>query len=66
MLCRISNLCQVGLVHSYLALATGQGNVDETASVDESLASAALGALGLLLLLDLGGGGLDLTGTSEL
>lgn len=64
--CRIWNLCQVGLVHSYLALATGQGNVDETASVDESLAGTALGALGLLLLLNLGGCALDLTGTSEL
>lgn len=51
---------------SYLALATGEGDVDETAGVDDTLVGTALGLLGLLLLLDLGSGGLDLTGTSEL
>lgn len=54
------------MCRSYLALATGQGNVDETASVDETLAGTALGGLLLLLLLNLGGCALDLTGTSEL
>lgn len=70
----------------YLALAAGQGDVDESAGVDQSLLSTALGLLGLfhmlvheilqsclicrvgqylLLLVDLGGGGLDLTGTSQ-
>ena len=46
---------------SYLALATGAGdNVDETASVDFALVSTALGGLGLLLGLNLGGLRLDL------
>lgn len=70
----------------YLALAAGQCDVDESAGVDQSLLSTALGLLGLfytlvksscvdwaycfveqylLLLVDLGGGGLDLTGTSQ-
>lgn len=37
----------------YLALATGHGNVDETAGVQDALVGAALGLLGLLLGLDL-------------
>jgi hypothetical protein len=39
--------------YAHLALATGQGNVDETAGVFEALQSAALGNLGLLLGLNL-------------
>lgn len=39
----------------YLALATGHGNVDETASVEDTLVGATLGVLLLLLGLDLGG-----------
>ena len=54
------------VVRSYLALAASHGNVHETAGVHDSLLSTALGDLGLLLLLDLGSGALDLTGTSEL
>jgi hypothetical protein len=38
---------------AHLALATGQGNVDETAGVFEALQSAALGDLRLLLGLNL-------------
>lgn len=38
---------------TYLALATGHGNVDETAGVLDALEGTALGLLGLLLLLDL-------------
>jgi hypothetical protein len=38
---------------AYLPLATGHGNVDETAGVLEALESTALGLLLLLLLLDL-------------
>jgi hypothetical protein len=38
---------------SYLSLATGEGDVHETASVRESLLGTALGGLGLLLLLNL-------------
>lgn len=37
----------------YLALATGHGNVDETASVEHTLVGATLGVLLLLLGLDL-------------
>lgn len=37
----------------YLALATGHGNVDETASVKNTLVGATLGVLLLLLGLDL-------------
>lgn len=37
----------------YLALATGHGNVDETAGVLDALVGAALGGLLLLLGLDL-------------
>jgi hypothetical protein len=37
----------------YLALATGHGNVDETASVEDTLVGATLGVLLLLLGLDL-------------
>lgn len=37
----------------YLALATGHGNVDETASVKNTLVGATLGVLLLLLRLDL-------------
>lgn len=37
----------------YLALATGHGNVDETASVENTLVGATLGVLLLLLGLDL-------------
>lgn len=43
-----------------LALAAGHGDVDETASVSESLLGAALRSLLLLLLLDLRGLRLDL------
>lgn len=43
-----------------LALAAGHGDVDETASVNESLLGAALRSLLLLLLLDLRGLRLDL------
>lgn len=50
-----------GGLSSYLALATGLGDVHEAAGVDYPLAGAALGDLGLLLLLDLGGLRLDLT-----
>ena len=49
----------------HLALATGESNVDETASVCESLLRAALRSLLLLLLLDLGGLRLNLSGTSQ-
>lgn len=46
---------------SHLPLAArSEGDVDETASVLLALVGAALGALGLLLLLDLGGLRLDL------
>jgi hypothetical protein len=45
----------------HLALAAGQRDVDETASVSESLLRTALGSLLLLLLLDLGGLRLDLS-----
>ena len=37
----------------YLALATGHGNVDETAGVEDTLVGATLGVLLLLLGLDL-------------
>lgn len=40
-------------VGMYLALATGHGNVHETASVENTLVGAALGGLLLLLRLDL-------------
>lgn len=40
-------------VGMYLALATGHGNVDETASVEHTLVGATLGVLLLLLGLDL-------------
>lgn len=40
-------------VGMYLALATGHGNVHETASVENTLVGAALGGLLLLLGLDL-------------
>lgn len=49
-------LCVVGGCESfdmYLALATGHGNVDETASVKNTLVGATLGVLLLLLGLDL-------------
>lgn len=52
-------------VRVHLALATSQGDVDETASVSESLLRTALGSLLLLLLLDLRGLRLDLSGTSQ-
>ncbi|GMF69117.1 unnamed protein product [Aspergillus oryzae] len=55
----------ISIAFSYLALATGHGDVDETTGVDDPLAGTALRSLGLLLLVDLGSGGLDLTGTSE-
>lgn len=42
------------LSKSYLALASGEGDVDETAGVCESLLRAALGGLLLLLGLNLG------------
>lgn len=51
---------------SYLALATrSKGDVDEATSVEDALVGAALGDLGLLLLLDLGGLRLDLTCNTE-
>jgi hypothetical protein len=51
---------------SHLPLAAGsEGNVDEAASVLLALVGAALGALGLLLLLDLGGLRLDLACSFE-
>lgn len=50
---------------SYLPLATGEGDVDEAASVQEPLPRAALGDLLLLLGLNLGGLRLDLAGTGE-
>ena len=37
----------------YLALATGHGNVDETAGIQDTLVGAALGGLLLLLGLNL-------------
>lgn len=40
---------------AYLSLATSQGDVDKSAGVRESLLGAALGGLGLLLLLNLFG-----------
>ena len=49
----------------HLSLATGEGDVHETASVCESLLGTALGGLGLLLLLNLGGLRLDLASTGE-
>lgn len=49
----------------HLSLATGEGDVHETASVRESLLGTALGGLGLLLLLNLGGLRLDLASTGE-
>jgi len=42
----------------YLALATGHGDVNETAGVENTLVSAALGVLLLLLGLDLYSNGL--------
>lgn len=42
-----------GISATDLSLATGQSDVHETAGVCESLLRAALGGLGLLLLLDL-------------
>lgn len=49
----------------HLALATGHGDVDETAGVQDTLVGAALGSLLLLLGLNLRSGSLDLTGTGE-
>ena len=49
----------------HLALATGHGNVDETAGVKNTLVGATLRVLLLLLGLDLRSGSLDLTGTGE-
>jgi hypothetical protein len=49
----------------HLALAASQRDVDETASVRESLLRTALRGLLLLLLLNLGGLRLDLAGTSQ-
>jgi len=45
-------------VGMYLALATGHGDVNETAGVENTLVSAALGVLLLLLGLDLYSNGL--------
>ena len=45
--------CWVGSVGMYLALATGHGNVDETAGVLDALVGATLGGLLLLLGLNL-------------
>lgn len=44
---------RAGSGRNYLALATGHGNVDETASVLDTLVGAALGVLLLLLGLNL-------------
>jgi hypothetical protein len=56
------SLFRFPILLSYLALATGsKGDVDEATSVKDTLVGAALGDLGLLLLLDLGGLRLDLT-----
>lgn len=41
------------LRNAHLSLATGEGDVHETASVCEPLLGATLGGLSLLLLLDL-------------
>ena len=54
-----------GRVGIHLALATGQCDIDEAASVREPLLRAALRSLLLLLLLDLRGLRLDLAGTSQ-
>ena len=45
---------------TYPALAAGHSDVDETTGVDSALVGAALGSLGLLLGINLGGGALDL------
>ena len=50
---------------AYLSLATGHGDVHETAGVSDSLLRAALWSLLLLLLLNLWSLRLDLSGTSE-
>jgi len=50
---------------SYLSLATGHCDIDEAASVQHSLPSAALRELLLLLWLDFGSLVLDFAGTSE-
>jgi len=60
-----SGSCLRGRVGVHLSLATGHGDVHETASVLDSLLCAALGGLLLLLRLNLGSLRLDLTGTSE-
>lgn len=52
----VCGMCNVGWMDSvgmYLALATGHGNVDETAGVQNTLVGAALGGLLLLLGLNL-------------
>lgn len=46
-------LCVGESFDMYLALATGHGNVDETAGVENTLVGATLGVLLLLLGLDL-------------
>lgn len=48
------------IVPTYPALATSHGNIDEPTGVDGALVSSALGGLGLLGLVDLGGCALDL------
>lgn len=60
MVCRLR-----GRVGVHLALAAGHDDVHEAAGVCETLLRAALRDLLLLLLLDLGGLRLDLTGTRE-
>jgi len=54
-----------GWVGVHLSLAAGHGDVDEAASVCDSLLRAALGRLLLLLWLDLWSLRLDLSGTCE-
>jgi hypothetical protein len=57
-----SSLFRFPMMLSYLALATrSKGDIDEATGVKDALVGAALGDLGLLLLLDLGGLRLDLT-----
>jgi hypothetical protein len=48
-----SAIAIIDLHFAYLALAVGQGHVDKSAGVEESLAGAALRRFRLFLLLDL-------------
>lgn len=49
----VSSMRDMRTIRTYLSLSTSQSNVDEAASVQETLLGAALGDLLLLLLLDL-------------